>query len=58
MVNETGSEEVGFAYVQKHKKFEALARLAQLVEHWSNKPRVAGSNPAVSTIFVFFFFFF
>ena len=28
--------------------------LAQLVEHWSNKPRVAGSSP-VRTIFLFFF---
>ena len=26
--------------------------LAQLVEHWSNKPRVAGSSPVV-TIFIF-----
>ena len=26
-------------------------RLAQLVEHWSNKPRVAGSSPVVTTPF-------
>ena len=29
--------------------------LAQLVEHWSNKPRVAGSSP-VRTIFLFLLF--
>ena len=27
-------------------------RLAQLVEHWSNKPRVAGSSPVVTTFFI------
>ena len=26
-------------------------RLAQLVEHWSNKPRVAGSSPVLTTVF-------
>ena len=26
------------------------ARLAQSVEHWSNKPAVAGSIPVVSTV--------
>ena len=26
-------------------------RLAQLVEHWSNKPRVAGSSPVVTIPF-------
>ena len=26
-------------------------RLAQLVEHWSNKPRVAGSSPVVTIFF-------
>ena len=27
-------------------------RLAQLVEHWSNKPRVAGSSPVVTIFFL------
>ena len=26
--------------------------LAQLVEHWSNKPRVAGSSPVVTIFFL------
>ena len=29
------------------------ARVAQLVEHWSNKPTVAGSIPVVSIYFFF-----
>jgi hypothetical protein len=29
--------------------FHEKGRLAQLVEHWSNKPRVAGSSPVVTT---------
>ena len=33
--------------------FHCLGRLAQLVEHWSNKPRVAGSSPVVTTSFVY-----
>ena len=28
------------------------ARVAQLVEHWSNKPTVAGSIPVVSIYFI------
>ena len=31
-----------------------IGRLAQLVEHWSNKPRVAGSSPVVTILFKFF----
>ncbi len=32
------------------------ARVAQLVEHWSNKPTVAGSIPVVSIGQIIFFF--
>ena len=32
-------------------------RLAQLVEHWSNKPRVAGSSPVVTILFFRWFCF-
>ena len=30
-----------------------IARVAQLVEHWSNKPRVAGSSPVVTIFFLY-----
>ncbi len=30
------------------------ARVAQLVEHWSNKPTVAGSIPVMSMLNVFY----
>ena len=32
-----------------------LARVAQSVEHWSNKPTVAGSIPVMSIIEKYFF---
>ena len=38
-------------FIQPLHKQNKCGRLAQLVEHWSNKPRVAGSSPVV-TIFV------
>ena len=41
-----------FMFLEKTKLKSKSGRLAQLVEHWSNKPRVAGSSPVV-TIFLF-----
>ena len=35
-----------------HLKYMQIGRVAQSVEHWSNKPTVAGSIPVVSN-FVF-----
>ena len=37
----------GFESHRMHYSFKQ-ARVAQLVEHWSNKPTVAGSIPVVS----------
>ena len=34
-------------------RFYNNGRLAQLVEHWSNKPRVAGSSPVVTIFFLY-----
>ena len=38
-------------YFYNYQQIYTSGRLAQLVEHWSNKPRVAGSSPVV-TIFL------
>ena len=46
--------------IQREKKYffvaanQLTARVAQSVEHWSNKPTVAGSIPVVSTKIIFY----